>query len=329
VAEANLAKYQAEVDRWDVQVKRLTGEVDRGVVSPQILLESTNQLKSNTAWRDAAKVTIVEAQADLRSRKAAAAKAKVDVDVARATLAVAESDAKRLEAWVGYLTLTAPFDGVIVARNANTGDFVLPATGDPTALRRAPDISSAGAAPIYVVDRLDIVRVFVDIPERDANYVKIGTKATVIAKAYRDQPIPGTVTRTSWALNIKSRTLRAEIDLPNPDSQLLPGMYAYGEVIIEHSGIRALPVDAFVFSGDRNYCWLYVDGKAVRAEIETGVSDDKWIEVTNRRPPVPLESPSDKVPWTPIDSSVQVIVGDLSVLADGEAVKIAPQPDSN
>ena len=45
-----------------------------------------------------------------------------------------------------------------------------------------------------------------------------------------------------WALNVKSRTLRAEIDLPNPGGQLLPGMYAYANVIIERPGVRALPV---------------------------------------------------------------------------------------
>ena len=106
---------------------------------------------------------------------------------------------------------------------------------------RAPYLSPGGAAPIYVVDRTDVVRIFVDIPEQDANYVHIGTKATVLAKAFRDEPIPGTVTRTSWALNIKSRTLRAEIDLPNPGSQLLPGMYAYAKVIIERPGVQALP----------------------------------------------------------------------------------------
>ena len=112
---------------------------------------------------------------------------------------MAESEEKRLKAWVGYLTLPAPFDGVIVARNANTFDFVLPTTGDPTADPHSPHLSPSGAAaPIYVVDRTDIVRIFVDIPEQDANYVQIGTKASVLVKAYRDQPIPGSVTRTSW-----------------------------------------------------------------------------------------------------------------------------------
>ncbi len=113
-----------------------------------------------------------------------------------------------------------------------------------------------------MVDRTDIVRIFVDIPEQDANYVHIGTKATVLAKGYRDQPIPGSVTRTSWALNVKSRTLRAEIDLPNPKSQLLPGMYAYAKVIIERPGVRALPLTALTHNGEKTYCWKYENGKA-------------------------------------------------------------------
>ena len=109
---------------------------------------------------------------------------------------MADSEEKYAKAWVDYLTLTAPFDGVISARNANTFDFVLPTTGDPTAFYLSPDISPGGtAAPIYVVDRLDIVRIFVDIPERDANFVKIGTKATVLARAFRDTELPATVTR--------------------------------------------------------------------------------------------------------------------------------------
>ena len=123
----------------------------------------------------------------------------------------------------------------------------MPTTGDPTAFYLSPDISPGGtAAPIYVVDRLDIVRIFVDIPERDANFVHIGTKASVLARAFRDTELPATVTRISWALNMKSRTLRAEVDLPNPDSQLLPGMYAYVKVIIERPDVLALPLDALV-----------------------------------------------------------------------------------
>jgi multidrug efflux pump subunit AcrA (membrane-fusion protein) len=324
-ARSILGKYQAEMDRWDTEVKRLTREVAKGVVDPQILVESTNQLRSSTAARNAAQSAIATAQADLLSRQAAEAKARVDVGVARADLLVAQSEERRLKAWVDYLTLTAPFDGVIVARNANTFDFVLPATGDPTALGRSPYLSpGGGAAPIYVVDRLDVVRIFVDIPEQDANHVQVGAKATVLARAYRDEEIPATVTRTSWALNIKSRTLRAEIDLPNPQSQLLPGMYAYGKVIISHAGVRALPVDALVYSGDKAFCLRYENGKVVRTEVETGVSDGQWIEVTSRRAPAADTGQAD-APWTPIDGSEQVILGDLSILTDGAPVRVAAE----
>ena len=321
-ARSILAKFEAEVERRDTEVKRLTHEVDQGVVDPQILLESTNQWKSSAASRDAAKATIAKADAELLSRQATLAKAKVDVSVAQADLAVATSEAKRLEAWIGYLTLTAPFDGVIVSRNANTFDFVLPSSGDSSADERSPHLSPSGsAAPIYVVDRTDKVRIFVDIPEQDANFVGVGTKATVMVKGYRDEPIPGTVTRTSWALNIKSRTLRAEIDLPNPGGKLLPGMYAYANVLIERSRVRTLPIPALTYSGDKSYCWVYRNGNAERTEIQTGVTDGDWIEVTN------LEQPNASKPelsWKPINGTEQVIMGDLSVLADGAPVEVAP-----
>ena len=166
-ARAELASCRAEAERWDSEVKRLQGEVDRGVVTPQDLLQSTNRWKASVAARDAAAATVLKADAELLSRRAALSKAEVDVRVAEADLKVAESEEKRLQAWVDYLVLPAPYDGVIVARNANTFDFVLPAKGDPSAFSRSPYLSPSGnAAPIYVVDRTDIVRIFVDIPER-------------------------------------------------------------------------------------------------------------------------------------------------------------------
>src|SRR5271165_3775882 len=249
-AEARLEEARAELASYHAEAERLQGEVDRGVVSPQDLLQATNRWKASIAAQDAAKATVIKADDDLLARRAALSKAEVDVGVAEADLKVAESEEKRLKAWVDYLVLPAPYDGVIVARNANTFDFVLPAKGDPSALSRSPYLSPSGtAAPIYVVDRTDIVRIFVDIPEADANHVQIGTKANVLIRAYRDLAIPGTVTRTSWALNIKSRTLRAEIDLHNPDSQILPGMYAYARVTIERPGVWTLPVKALMHLG--------------------------------------------------------------------------------
>jgi HlyD family secretion protein len=192
-------------------------------------------------------------------------------------------------------------------------------------MARSPYQAPGGtAAPIYVVDRIDVVRIFVDIPAEDANYIHIGTKATVLVKDYRDEPIPGNVTRTAWALNVKSRTLRAEIDLPNTGAQILPGMYAYAEVIVERPGVRTLPLAALTHHGDQASYWKYEDGKAVQTEIETGISDGQWIEVTHRRAPASRTAPAGKRPWTSIDGSEQVILGDLSILTEGSPVQEGP-----
>ena len=113
-----------------------------------------------------------------------------------------------------------------------------------------------------MVDRLDVVRVFVDVPEQDANYVQIGTKASVLASVQREVD-SGHGNSHLLGVNVKSRTLRAEIDLKNPESRLLPGMYAYANVIIERPGVKALPTATLVHSGDQIFYWSEKSNQAV------------------------------------------------------------------
>ena len=122
-------------------------------------------------------------------------------------------------------------------------------------------------------------------------------------------------------MNVKSRTLRAEIDLPNPGGQLLPGMYAYAKVVIERPGVRALPVSALTYSGEKTFCWTYHNGHAMRTEIRTGVSDSQWVEITRFKR---LPASSVDQSWASVTGSEKVILGDLSILTDGTAVTVAP-----
>ena len=316
-----LDRYEAQVDRWQAEVERLVEEAKTSVVDKQVLAESKNQWKSSKAARDAALADIMLADADLESKKATKEQRDVAVDVAKAALVVATSDWKRMGAWVGYLKLYAPFDGIITARNANQGDIVLPATGDPSSDQFEPHLSPGDKAnPIFVVDRIDIVRVFADIQERDANYVRAGTRASIVARAYRDEPILGSVTRTSWALNMKSRTLRAEVDLPNPRSQLLPGMYADVKVIVDRPNVFVLPKGVIMHAGEKKYYWSYSDGKVVRTEVQTGSSDGTWIEIMNHRP-----YSDETASWVPVNGLEQIAVGDLHALVDGSPVRIVPE----
>ncbi len=320
-----LDAYKAAVDRWEVEDERLAREVKKTVVDPQVLLETKHQHRAAVARWNAQKATIAKADAELLAKRAALEAAIVDVAIARARVAVAESEAKEFEAWVGYLKLFAPYDGIVVGRNVNTWDFVLPQSGDPTAISRAPHLSPSGqAAPIYVIDRTDIVRIFVDVPERDADHVHVGSEAQVKVWAYRDEWIPATVTRLSWALNPKSRTMRVEIDLPNPESKILPGMYAYGKVVVNRPDVRALPKSALTYAGGKAFIWLYEEGKAKRTEVQTGVQSDKWVEVVNRGTSRKFQGREE---WEPINGSEQVLIGPmLTTLTEGAPVRIDPTP---
>ncbi|HEY7330982.1 MAG TPA: efflux RND transporter periplasmic adaptor subunit [Gemmataceae bacterium] len=327
VAEAQriLDDYKAAVDRWEVEDERLAREVKKSVVDPQVLLETQHQHRAAVARWNAQKATIAKADAELLAKRAALEAVIVDVSVARERVAVAESEAKVFEAWVGYLKLFAPYDGIVVDRNANTWDFVLPQSGDPTAISRAPHLSPNGqAAPIYVIDRTDIIRIYVDVPERDADFIHVGSEAQVKVWAYRDEWIRASVTRLSWALNPKSRTMRAEIDIPNPQSKILPGMYAYGKVIVERPNVRALPKSALTYAGGKAFIWLYEDGKAKRTEVQTGVQSDKWVEVINRGIGRKFHGHEE---WEPINGSEQVLMGPLlTTLTEGAPVRIDQSP---
>jgi HlyD family secretion protein len=316
-ARANVGKFQASVERWQSEVQRLSAATDERVINPQILSESQKQLKSDTASRDAAKATAVAAEADELARKADVDKAKVDVEAARAKAAVDRAEEQRVAALVDYTHVQAPYDGIVVLRNANTGDYVEPGVGDLSAARGSPDESAARGTPIYVVARTDKVRVYVDVPEMEANYVVKGTKAKISIPARAAEEIDAAVTRTSWSLQARSRTLRAEVDLPNPNAQLRPGMYAYGTVSIERRDVWAAPVLCVLEVGNQNVCYLHADGRAVRTPVQAGISDGQWIELLRKQ---------EDGHWVPFTGSEQIIRGDLAELSSGEKVEVNKAP---
>lgn len=327
--QADVGKFEALVKRWDSEVARQQKMVDDRVIDQQILGESRRQFDSSKASKDAADAAVKTAEANRLARQADLEKATVDIDVAAARLKVSSADEQRLEALLGYTRLESPYEGIVVLRNINTGDFVLPATGDPSASNRSPDQSGSKAAPLYVVARTDVVRVYVDVPESQANYIvsevdkKAGdkrpvTKATVRVAAFQDADIPASVTRSSWALNMKSRTLRAEIDLPNPDAKLLPGMYAYGRVLIERPGVQSIPESAIMEDGNQTCCFLYQDGKAVKTALQIGLRVEGWVEVLKKK---------SGDTWSDVDGKEQIISGDLSELTDGCEVKLGNDSD--
>jgi hypothetical protein len=97
-------------------------------------------------------------------------------------------------------------------------------------------------------------------------------------------------------------------------------MYAYGSIELTRPQVRAIPSSAVTQIGNRTCCYLFAADKAVRTEIQTGVSDGNWIEV-QKRATFPIKGPSGV--WQKFDGNEQVIVGDLSELSDGQKVAVS------
>jgi multidrug efflux pump subunit AcrA (membrane-fusion protein) len=306
-ANANVGKYQADIVRWESEVQRLTRMLAERVVDREVLDETQKQLSSSRSARDAALATV-------KARAAAQASAEADLQAAKDQVNVAEAEERRTAAMLAYTKVTSPYDGVVTVRNANTGDLVYAATGDRSgSLGSAMDKSASAGSPMFVVARDDLVRIFVDVPEAYARYVRVGTKATVQAEALSGLEINAAVTRTSWSLHERTRTLRVEIDLPANDAGLRPGMYVNTHVIIQRSGVPMLPQDALVVAGNQTYCYLLEDGKAVKTPVVRGLREGGWVEVTKMK----IDDP-----WVKVTGAENVILGDLDERTNGQAVKV-------
>jgi RND family efflux transporter MFP subunit len=206
---------------------------------------------------------------------------------------VAKADARHAEALLGFARIEAPFDGIVIQRNVDTGDLTQPGADQP---------------PLFVIAKSDIVTIWVAIPEVFAPAVNPGDRALVKLQAVPGRAIEGKVTRISWALDLdpKVRTLRAEIDIPNPDAKLQPGLYANATIIAEeHPDVLTLPATAVVNEQGKDYFMAVVDGKAARRPIRVGLSDGTRTEVV-----------------TGIKGDEAVVKANAASLADGQPVQV-------
>jgi multidrug efflux pump subunit AcrA (membrane-fusion protein) len=175
-----------------------------------------------------AKAQVAGAAADVGRAKISAADADVQTAAANRAVAaaqerVAAAEVERLKTLVEYLKIVAPFDGVITRRWVNPGDLAQAGTG-------------ARTTPLFTCQKIDTVRVFCEVPEASVAAVRPGIAAEVKLYGAGGAVVHGTVTRIATALDASTRTMRAEIDLPNPHEILRPGMYAQVTLTPESSG---------------------------------------------------------------------------------------------
>ena len=171
------------------------------------------------------------------------------------------------------------------------------------------------------MSQIDPVRVFVNIPGSDAPWIKDGDPVSLLVQGAGGEPLHGTVTRNARALDPRSRTLRTEIDLPNPQGKLLPGMYVQASIVVQHANVWTVPDAAILTEGNQAICYRVQNGKAIRTPLQIGLKGGELVEVLMLQNAP--ESPSAEGHWIPISGNEQIVVSSSAPLANGQSVRDA------
>jgi RND family efflux transporter MFP subunit len=284
-AEAAVLRAQAEMGRAKSQYDRLANLGRKGVID---------------------KEQVDESRLGFEAAQAAAAKAQADVDVAKARLEVAQAAQDHVQTLLQYTKVRAPYDGIVTQRKVNTRDFVQPGAGNK-------------GAYLFVVEKINTVRVFINVQEMDAVWIRNGDVGLIRVQSLQGRGFRGTVARTARSLNPQNRTLRTEIDLPNPRGELLPGTYVTATIIAEHKNVWTLPAAAVVTKGEENFCYLVKKGKAVRTPVQIGMTGGDLVELRKIRTGAVRQGEKGK--WEAITGKEAIIASDAAGLSDGQAVR--------
>lgn len=190
-----------------------------------------------------------------------------------------ESHAQMLEAfatWHQYVAtqqyerVLAPYDGIITARNLHPGALV----GNASA-------ANTSSPAIYEMATLKPLRVYVYLPQPFSPFVRDGDGAVVTVGEYPDRDFVGTVTRHPEALDQNTRTMQIEVDLPNDDLALYPGMYASVKITIHGSKQSPkVPDQALIFNNNDTFVPVVRDSRIHLVKVTLGLDDGTDCEVT-------------------------------------------------
>lgn len=187
--------------------------------------------------------------------------------IARADTKVAESEVALLKTLLKYATVTAPFDGLITARNFDPGAFVRSAAEGQT-------------LPLFSLARTDKIRLVIHVPEPDTPLVRVGTKVDITIQCLDGERIESAVARTSIALDSDTGTMRAEVDLDNTSGQLAPGMYAQVVVQLQTKGnALLLPSKAIRVRGGDISVLVVRNNVVTSVPVVIGYDDGVWVEI--------------------------------------------------
>ena len=238
------ARTSGYLRRWykDIGSVVKQGELLAEIDSPEI----DQQLAQAVAAREQAAASLglavsTQERWDALRKKDAVSQQEVDerrgaAAQARANLAAADANVRRLRELQAFKRVTAPFSGVITKRNVDVGDLI--------------DAGGGAGRTMFVLSQTDPLRIYVNVPQTYATHVKAGQKVTVTQAELHGQTFEGEIARTAGAIDTASRTMQIEVTLRNKNNLLMPGAYVQVDLPLQGGRAMTVPTNALMIRGD-------------------------------------------------------------------------------
>jgi multidrug efflux pump subunit AcrA (membrane-fusion protein) len=239
------ARVSGYVRRWyaDLGTPVGVGQVLADIDVPE-LQQSVLQARAQLAQMQS---TLVLARSNLERYRLLAADSAVTAqeyqmmqqayEAAAANVRAAEAYLRGLMSTLQYTQVRAPFAGIVTARNVETGALITAGGASSSPLTAGgsqfTSPASVAAASLFRVAQTDTMRVYVSIPQLYVASIRTGQPADLVITNLNNQAFRGTIVRTAGAVDQTTRTLLAEVDVPNPGRILLPGMYAQVRITVD------------------------------------------------------------------------------------------------
>jgi RND family efflux transporter MFP subunit len=274
-AQHELSRYQAQYKALHLQYTRLNGvfESQPGIVAQQEVDDAQGKDLAASSQVDAGQAALEAAQSQL-----GVAKAKLSHD----------------QSLYDYAKITAPFPGIVTERYANLGTLMQAGTG-----------SSTQAIPLVKLSEDDLFRLVIPVPEAYVQYIRVGDPVNVRVPSL-NRSFPGKVARFSVDVRSDTRTMHTEVDVPNPQRVLVPGLYADAELELDQTAnVPTVPVQAISHAGDKT---------SVMVVNSDGVLEHRLVQVG-------METSTDAQIVSGLNEGEQVVVSDRGGLKAGQKVR--------
>ena len=296
---AQVTGAEAGVRHSQQEIQRAQNEVVRAEAAHQALHAAYRRLKQAAEARPGliAEQELDDAEAKDRTSEAQVDVAKAGLSAATQQLDMSKATHQQVAAMQDYSHIVAPFDGVVTWRYADTGSLIQAGT------------SNSSSMPVVKVAQVNVLRLRVPVPETVSESIHIGNTAEVRVQATGEK-FAGTIARFTNSLDRSTRTMQVEIDVPNKDYKLYPGMYADVTFAVrQHGEPLTVPVTALNRGENGQASVLVVDSlnKVERRRIQTGAEDPNNIEVISG-----------------LRDGERVVVGNLSAYQPGQVVEPKP-----